>query len=168
MTDIVVIAHNLRSTHNVGSLLRTAEGLGVSKVYLSGYTPYPAAQDDPRLPHIAEKLTKQIAKTALGAEKDSFWKHETDIHTRIHALKEAGYTMVAIEQDEHSLSLPLYEPPQKVALILGRETEGIEPEILELCDVVTEIPMFGNKESFNVVQAAAMALYHCRFSPYAN
>lgn len=168
MTDIVVIAHNLRSTHNVGSLLRTAEGLGASHVYLSGYTPYPSTINDSRLPHITEKLTKQIAKTALGAEKSDFWSYETDIATRIKTLKENGYTVVAIEQSDRSISLPTYKPALKIAIVLGRETEGIEAEILELCDLITEIPMFGKKESFNVVQAAAMALYHCRFYPYAN
>lgn len=167
MTDIVLIAHNLRSTHNVGSLLRTADGLGVSQVYLCGYTPYPITKNDVRLPHIAEKLTKQIAKTALGAEKSDFWSFQEDIMNCIDRLQQQGYTIVAIEQAAHSVTLPSFTPSDKVALLVGRETEGIESEILRKCDVVTEIPMFGNKESFNVVQAAAMAMYHCRFYPYA-
>ena len=69
MPEIVVIAHNIRSTHNVGAIFRTSEGFGVSKIILSGYTPYPALANDPRLPHIARKLTSQIHKTALGAEE---------------------------------------------------------------------------------------------------
>ncbi len=69
MPDIILIAHNIRSTHNVGSLFRTAEGFGVNKIILSGYSPYPKVQNDPRLPHIYEKLTDQIHKTALGAEE---------------------------------------------------------------------------------------------------
>lgn len=167
MTDIVLIAHNLRSTHNVGSLLRTADGLGISHVYLCGYTPYPAIVNDPRLPHISEKLTRQIAKTALGAESSSFWSFTEDVDDCIRTLKHDGYTVVAIEQDQESIQLPLLTPPDKIALLVGRETEGIEPEILEKCDAITEIPMFGDKESFNVVQAAAMAMYHCRFYTYA-
>ena len=69
MPEIVLILHNIRSTHNVGSIFRTAEGLGVSKIILSGYTPYPTLPSDTRLPHIREKLTAQIHKTALGAEQ---------------------------------------------------------------------------------------------------
>ena len=71
MTEIIVIAHNIRSTHNVGSIFRGCEGFGVKKIILSGYTPYPSlATGDSRLPHIREKLTKQIHKTALG------WHHQ--------------------------------------------------------------------------------------------
>jgi len=163
--DIVVIAHDLRSTHNVGSLLRTCEGLGVSRVYLTGYTPYPAlAADDPRLPHIAVKLTKQINKTALGAETMLPWTQSESIAARIEQLHAGGYTVVALEQTKDSIRLPDYQAPEKVALLLGREVEGIDPAILSICDVHLEIPMFGQKESFNVVQAAAMALYQLRFS----
>jgi 23S rRNA (guanosine2251-2'-O)-methyltransferase len=164
MRDIVLIAHNLRSTHNVGSLLRTAEGLGINKVYLTGYTPYPKNHNDSRLPHIATKIDKQIAKTALGAEKYLDWQHRDNIEDLIKELRKDGYNITALEQAPGSTKLPAFNPPQKIALIVGREVEGIEPEILELCDDILEIPMFGKKESFNVVQAAAMALYHFRLS----
>lgn len=164
MATITLIAHNLRSTHNVGSLLRTADGLGVKHVYLTGYTPYPAQPQDTRLPHIAEKLTKQITKTALGAEKRNFWTHEEDIETCIATLKKQGYSVVALEQTPDAIPLPTYKPPKNIALLVGRETEGIEPEVLALCDKTIVIPMLGTKESFNVVQAAAMALYHCAFT----
>ena len=163
MTDIVLIAHNLRSTHNVGSLLRTADGLGVGRVYLTGYTPYPLQSVDDRLPHLAAKMDRQIAKTALGAEKSVSWEHCPDIESVITSLKSDGYTVAALEQASDSIKLPGYQPPAKIAILLGREAEGIEPEILALCDLTLEIPMFGAKESFNVVQAAAMALYHLRF-----
>jgi 23S rRNA (guanosine2251-2'-O)-methyltransferase len=168
MRHIIVIAHNLRSCHNVGSLLRTAEGLGIDKVILSGYTPYPLlsriGHADDRLPHIAAKLDKQIAKTALGAEDSQAWLYESDINSTIDRLRSEGFTIAAIEQTSDSIPLPAYQPPEKLALIIGREVEGIEAEILEMTDAALEIPMYGNKESFNVVQAAAMALYHCRFA----
>ncbi len=167
MTDIVLIAHNLRSTHNVGSLLRTAEGLGVSKVYLTGYTPYPEQEDDSRLPHIRQKLTAQISKTALGAEQSDFWAHTEDVFACIEALKNTGYTVAAVEQSSTAIQLPEYNVPAKITLVVGREAEGIETEVLDVCDQILEIPMFGKKESFNVVQASAMALYHCRFHPFA-
>ncbi len=163
---IILIAHNLRSCHNVGSLLRTAEGLGVSEVILSGYTPYPLSETkgDDRLPHIAAKLDKQIRKTALDADKHIKWRHTAYLSQVIAELRAAGWQLAAIEQADDSVMLPSFEPPQKIALLVGREVEGIEPELLSLMDVVLEIPMFGHKESFNVVQAAAMGLYHCRFA----
>lgn len=163
MKDIVVIAHNLRSAHNVGSLLRTCDGLGVSHVFLTGYTPYPLKYGDSRLPHIAQKIDHQIAKTALNAEKNLAWEHSDDIDAVLEQLRHNGYKIVAIEQTPTSIAMPDYEVPEKLALIVGREVEGIEPEVLDTCDDAIEIPMFGLKESFNVVQAAAMALYHCRF-----
>lgn len=164
MRSIVLVAHNLRSTHNVGSLLRTAEGLGVEKVILSGYTPYPKMPDDDRLPFLAEKLDKQINKTALGAAKTLKWQYSNEIAPVVQSLKKSGYQIVALEQTQKSISLPNFKTPEKTVLIVGREVEGIEPEILKLCDKIVEIPMFGKKESFNVVQAAAMALYHMRFT----
>lgn len=158
-----MIAHNMRSTHNVGSLLRTAEGLGVKRVFLTGYTPYPTSGEDRRLPHIAVKINNQIAKTALGAEKMIQWRHSDAIEPIIEQLQDDDFTVVALEQTTDSTSLLEFKPPQKVALVLGREVEGIEPEVLNKCDQTVEIPMQGDKESFNVVQAAAMALYHITY-----
>ncbi len=164
MREIVLIAHNIRSTHNVGSLLRTADGLGVSRVILSGYTPFPRLHlGEPRLPHLADKISRQINKTALGAENFVPWQHTEDIEQAFTKLRADGFTIVAVEQSANSIKLPDYQPPAKLALLVGREVEGVEPEVLAACDLALEIPMFGQKESFNVVQAAAIALYHCRF-----
>lgn len=163
MREIIVIAHNLRSCHNVGSLLRTAEGLGVRGLYFTGYTPYPQQAHDTRLPHESQKLTRQIHKTALGAESLVRWQHREDVFKVLEELTRAGYLVTAVEQSPSSVPLPKFAPPQKIALLVGREVEGVEPEVLEQVDQTLEIPMFGQKESFNVVQAAAMALYHCRF-----
>jgi len=163
MNILVLIAHNIRSTHNVGSLLRTADGLGVETVYLTGYTPYPLAPDDERLPHLSQKIDRQIAKTALGAEKSMNWQHVAEITPLLTRLRSDGYRIVGLEQAEGAIKLPDYRPPKKCAIIVGREVEGIEPEVLQLTDTVVEIPMLGAKESLNVAQAAAMALYHCRF-----
>lgn len=162
MSQIIVIAHNLRSTHNVGSLLRTAEGLGVEKVYLTGYTPYPLASSDSRLPHLAAKLNRQINKTALGAEQTQTWEHSETIEPVIAELRNTGYIIAALEQTKTAIPLPEYKPTQKLAIILGREVEGVEPEVLQMSDLQLVIPMQGKKESFNVIQAAAMALYHCK------
>lgn len=161
--EIILIAHNLRSAHNVGSLLRTAEGLGVEGVYLTGYTPYPEATGDTRLPHIRDKVSKQIHKTALGAEVTQKWQYADDIGPVIQHMKQRKFTVVGLEQDKKSLSLPKYRAPSKIVLVVGREVEGLEPEVRAMCDLLVEIPMFGQKESFNVVQASAMALYQLAF-----
>lgn len=159
MKQVILIAHNLRSAHNVGSLIRTAEGLGVQAVYCTGYTPYPLIQNDSRLPHLSRRQDYQIHKTALGAEKMLTIKGALDISAVIAELKHAGYTVAALEQATNSISLREYKSPAKLALIVGREVEGIETSVLSQCDQIIEIPMVGQKESFNVAVAAAMALY---------
>lgn len=164
MRHIILIAHNLRSTHNVGSLLRTAEGLGVEQVYLTGYTPYPHLDHDRRLPHLARKIDSQIHKTALDAEVLVDWSQATDIFPVLESLQSQGYTLAALEQTEQAIALPSFTVPDKLVVIVGREVEGIEAAVLAKAAVHLEIPMLGRKESFNVVQAAAMALYHCRFA----
>ena len=163
MRQIILIANNLRSSHNVGSLLRTADGLGIQKVYLTGYTPYPICENDMRLPHLSKKIDSAISKIALGAEKYISWEHVEEVESVISNLQTEGYIILALEQTKTSIALNKYIPDEKIAIIVGREVEGIEPEVLNLCDAALEIPMLGRKESFNVVQAAAMALYHCRF-----
>jgi tRNA G18 (ribose-2'-O)-methylase SpoU len=160
---LVLIAHNLRSCHNVGSLLRTAEGLGVEAVWLTGYTPYPAIAQDNRLPHESKKISKQINKTALGAEDYQTWFHRQDILPLINELKSYGYKVAALEQTKASIALQDYKKTDKLALIVGREVEGVETEVLNQCDIHLEIPMAGKKESFNVAVAAAMAMHHLKF-----
>lgn len=163
MRSIIVIAHDMRSTHNVGSLFRTAEGLGIEKIYLTGYTPHPRKNDDDRLPHIVEKLEKQLDKTALGATNMVDWEYKEDVRQVIDKLKSDSFEIIALEQAPNSVNLPDYDGPDRIALLLGTEVTGLPPEILQLATVTCEIPMFGKKESFNVVQAAAMALYKLRF-----
>ena len=159
MPRIVLIAHNLRSCLNVGSLLRTADGLGIEHVYLTGYTPYPATDNDPRLPHLARQITNRIDKSALGAEHMVPWSHADGIEPVITQLRTAGCRVVALEQTKQSVPLDQFHTEQPVALVVGREVEGVEPEVLALCDQAIEIPMRGQKESFNVSIAAAIALY---------
>lgn len=161
--EIIVIAHNIRSAHNVGSLLRTSEGLGVNKVILSGYSPYPFLKNDPRMPHESRKVSAQIEKTSLGAEKSLSWEYQEDIKEVFTNLKAKEFKIIALEQTAKSVKLPDYKPAQKIALLLGSEVTGVDEALLKEVDDILEIPMFGKKESFNVVQAAAMALYHCRF-----
>lgn len=155
--EIVLILHNIRSTHNVGSLFRTADGIGVKEIILSGYTPYPTIEGDPRLPHISRKITDQIHKTALGAEESVPFVHHDVLN--IELLKRSGYQLVGLEQDSRSIMLSDFVPRNKIALFLGEEVEGLNDELRSTCDVLVEIPMKGKKESFNVSVAAGIALY---------
>lgn len=164
--NLVVIAHNIRSTYNVGSVFRTCDGFGVTKLYLTGYTPYPAEPHDSRLSHVREKLTKQISKTALGAETTvSFAYHENPVQI-LSEYRNLGFTIAALEQTAQSVMLPDYQMvPQKLVLLLGEEVNGIPSELLQLCDVALEIPMTGHKESFNVSVAAGIAMYALKTMP---
>ncbi len=159
MNQVILILHNVRSTHNVGSLLRTADGLGVAKVFLTGYTPYPVHDRDSRMPHESAKINGKIRKTSLGAENYVSWEHAEDIFPVITSLQSEGFLVASLEQATGSVSLDQFTPTAKMALIVGREVEGIEANILKSSDVVIEIPMRGHKESFNVAVAGAIALY---------
>jgi len=161
MPEIILLAHNIRSTHNVGAIFRTAEGFGVRKIILSGYTPYPILEKDSRLPHISEKLTSQIHKTALGAETIVPFEYQENLN--FSSLRKDGYRIVGLEQDASSIMLPNYTSPQKIALLLGEEVEGIDTDLRKECDDLIEIPMEGQKESFNVSVATGIALYGLKF-----
>jgi 23S rRNA (guanosine2251-2'-O)-methyltransferase len=164
MRQIVLIIHDVRSAHNVGSLLRTAEGLGIERVLISGYSPYPPMKDDERLPHLAEKTGRQISKTTLGAEDLISWRHIDDLAMSLEQLSARGFVIAALEQTDSAKTIKDYAAPDKIALIVGNEVAGIDERSLKLTDIHLTIPMLGHKESFNVSAAAAMALYHLRYS----
>lgn len=156
MPKITVIAHNIRSTHNIGAIFRSADGFGVEKIILSGYSPYPEIAADSRLPHIREKLSGQIHKTALGAEKLVPFEYAADI---VALLVNRDRPLIALEQSTKSTSLKDYSPPDQFYLLIGEEVDGINSQLLEMCDDIIEIPMLGKKESFNVSVATGIALY---------
>ncbi len=162
MRKIVLVVHNVRSAHNVGSLLRSADGLGIDEVYLTGYTPYPAIKNDARMPHIAAKVNRRIEKTALGAEKTAKWQQSDDIDQLLRKLKERGYEIIALEQSPTSITLQNFHPSGDMALIVGSEVGGLPLPVLEVADKLVEIPMHGAKDSFNVSVAGAIALHHVR------
>lgn len=159
MKKLIVILHNIRSTYNVGAILRTCDCLGVNEVVFSGYTPFL----DKGLPHEREKLQKQIHKTALGAEETLSWRRTEDIMAEIDGFKAEGMLVAALEQGENSLNLAdEHQINANTVLILGEEVHGVPPEILEKCQVLLEIPMCGTKESFNVSVATGIALFALR------
>lgn len=175
--EITLLVHNIRSTYNVGALFRTAEGFGVKEIIISGYTPYPdlrlsaikrdhnkstarISTHDPRLPHIIEKLTAQIHKTALGAETLVPFRYCATINEWLEEnVRTARLPVIALEQNERSTMLNHATPPEKFALLIGEEVHGIMSDLLVHCDSIIEIPMHGQKESFNVSVATGIALY---------
>ncbi|MGB2786852.1 MAG: TrmH family RNA methyltransferase [Candidatus Saccharimonadaceae bacterium] len=157
MREIIVVANNIRSTHNVGSIFRTSEGFGVTKIILSGYTPYPEIDGDTRLPHIREKITAQIHKTALGAESIVPFEYQPELD--LSRLKSEEYLIVGLELDDRAINISDYRPTEKIVLLLGEEVEGIPRGLRDQCDDLIEIPMRGQKESFNVSVACGIALY---------
>jgi len=160
MPEITLVLHNIRSTYNVGAIFRSAEGFGVTRLALCGYTPYPEMSEDGRLPHIRQKLTTQIHKSALGAEQMVPFEHFDSLDAWLdHNQSTTQLPLVALEQAKNSTNLAEFQPPARFALIVGEEVHGIEPQYLERCNAIAEIPMHGKKESFNVSVACGIALY---------
>lgn len=148
---VSLILHDIRSSHNVGSIFRTADAVGVSKIYLSGYTPAPTDKFG--------RANKEIAKTALGAEQTIEWEKNENVWELIKKLKTDNQQLIALEQSSDSIDYKKVKINGAIAIILGNEVEGIAPEILKQCDLVAEIPMRGKKESLNVAVAAGVALF---------
>ena len=149
--EVVCILHNIRSTHNVGAMFRTADGAGVQRIYLTGYTPDPVNRFG--FPQ------KEIAKAALGAEKSITWEHPRSIHTLITRLKKAGYIIVALEQSKNAIHYRKVGGGKKYAFIVGNEVTGVDASILKKSDVIAEIPLKGMKESLNVATAFGIGLF---------
>ncbi len=157
---IRAILWDIRSVHNVGSMFRTSDGVGVEHIYLAGYTPSPKDRfGRPRA---------DLAKVALGAEESVPWTAVPDekvLRRTLTALKKEGFTIVALEQTPASLKLgspecaALCAKHDKIALIVGNETGGVPEWLITLADNAIEIPMHGKKESLNVSVAFGIAVY---------
>lgn len=156
---LIVIAHDVRSVHNVGSIFRTADAAGVEKIFLCGITPSPMDR--------FKAVRPDFAKVALGAEKFVPWKSATTTMGVIEELKAEGYEIFALEQSKRSV--PYYEAAQRMrasthaAIVLGNEVKGLPPSILRSADHVLEIPMMGKKESLNVAVAFGVVAFGLRF-----
>ncbi len=159
-----LILCDLRSTHNVGSILRTADGCGVELVYACGYTPYPLLARDTRPAHVAASNTRAIAKTALGAEATMPVQHHSTVESAIKAARADGFKIIVLEQAEGSLNLYRFRPSGPIALVLGNEVDGVPPAICANADAILELPMTGSKESLNVAVSAGITMYHLRFN----
>ncbi len=142
----VIILENIRSLHNVGSVLRTADGSGWDKVYLCGYTGCPP--------------DRRIEKVSLGAEEFVQWEQRDSVVELIPDLKKKGFEICALEQTKKAENL--FEASfknEKIALVIGNEVDGVEESTLKLCDRHLEIPMHGKKASLNVSIATGIAMY---------
>lgn len=153
--EVLLVLHDIRSAHNVGSMFRTADGAGVTRVILSGYSPVP-----PKVGALyLTDADKAFRKTALGAESTVPWKKVSSLPRLMTRLKQEGYVLVALEQAPGSIDYREYRSTGKVALIVGNEVEGVAASILKRCDAILEIPMRGKKNSLNVSVATGIALY---------
>ena len=162
--NLILVLHNIRSTYNVGAILRTAEGFGVNKVILSGYTP--RVNDETILPHLREKLNREIHKTALGAEEMIDVYSSDDIKSELLSLRQQGWQIVGLENnilDDRLVVIGSPEMRKKITdmtvLVLGEEVHGIDYSLYDIMNLFLEIPMRGMKESFNVSVATGIAMY---------
>ena len=142
-------------TADAAGLARAGTAEGVSKIYLTGYTPAPLDRFG--------KKRKDFAKSALGAEESVSWKIKKSLPALISKLKREKFFIIAIEQDRRSIDykkVPRWlAGKNKVALIAGNEVNGLPKNILDKCDLIAEIPMCGGKESLNVSVAFGIALF---------
>ncbi len=151
MKEVAVLLHNIRSAHNVGSILRTADGAGVSKMFLTGYTPLPVDRFG--------RANKEIAKTALGAEKYIPWEHQPSFSRLARTLKKEGWKIVGVEQDARAKDHRKFKFKKSTVFVFGNEVAGLPKKVRDACDVLVEIPMYGKKESLNVSVAAGIVLF---------
>ncbi len=152
--ETFVILHNIRSAHNVGAIFRSADGAGVSKIFLTGYTPAPSDRFG--------RENKEILKTSLGATHTVQYEVIADIQTLITRLAGEGVMLVAVEQTPDAIPYTAYTPQGDTAFIFGNEVTGVEPEVLTDVSVRIQIPMSGEKESLNVSVCAGVILFHAR------
>lgn len=149
--ETFLILHNIRSAYNVGAIFRTADAVGISKIYLTGYTPAPLDRFG--------RSRKDIAKAALGAEKTIPWEHFARIGEVFKKLKKEKTKIVAIEQSPPSIDYKKFKLAGPTAFLLGNEVEGLSKSLIKQCDAAIEIPMRGKKESLNVSVAAGVVLF---------
>lgn len=149
--DIRLILDNIRSVHNVGSIFRTAECAGVSRIYCLETTPTPTDRFG--------RKRKDFSKVSLGAEEMLAWEHASDAVKLVKSLKKEGFSVVAVEQNKNSINYRNIKVGDKTIFILGNEVSGVSTGLLKLADDVAEIPMIGQKESLNVSVTTGIVLF---------
>jgi 23S rRNA (guanosine2251-2'-O)-methyltransferase len=147
----VLILNDIRSVINVGAIFRTADAVGVTKIYLTGYTPGPLDRFN--------RKRRDFSKAALGSENSVKWERVEDVKECINRLQKEGFEVVALEQSENSIGYKDVEVKEKTSVIVGNEVSGVSKDVLDICDVIAEIPMVGEKESLNVSVATGVFLF---------
>ncbi len=149
--SVCLLLHDIRSVYNVGAIVRTADAVGISRIYLTGFSPTPLDRfGQPR---------GDFAKCALGSELTVPWKYAKTPAALLKRLKKDGYEIIAIEQDARSVDYKKVKPAAQSLVIFGTETTGISKSLIGKCDTVAEIPMRGKKESLNVSVSAGIVLF---------
>jgi tRNA G18 (ribose-2'-O)-methylase SpoU len=151
MKKCILVLDNIRSVANVGSIFRTADGMGVLKIILVGTTPTPIDRFG--------RKRRDFSKVSLGTENSVQWKHVKVIEQAIYELKESKFEIVALEQIANAENIRDFKPRKNFALIVGNEVSGISREVLDMADKIVEISMMGTKESLNVSVATGVALH---------
>jgi tRNA G18 (ribose-2'-O)-methylase SpoU len=154
LTHVSLVLHDVRSVINVGAIFRTAEAFGVGRIVLSGYTPGPLDRFG--------RIRQDFHKAALGAEKMVEWERLEGVEDVLRTIESEHQQLVVLEQHERSVPLSGLRERNKdtsLALVVGNETEGVDPRFIERAERIVEIPMLGKKESLNVSSATAIALY---------
>lgn len=146
MREVYVILDNIRSAFNTGSIFRTSDAAGITKLYLCGITPYP--------PH------NKLEKTALGSLESVTWEHRPSAKETVLQLKEQGIPIISVELDNRSTNYASFIYPEKFCLVMGHELMGVSQDILDISDVIVEIPMYGKKNSLNVAVSYGIVAYH--------
>ncbi|MBP6948629.1 MAG: TrmH family RNA methyltransferase [Candidatus Pacebacteria bacterium] len=149
----IVVLDNLRSVYNVGSIFRTANAAGIEKIYLCGTTPTPLDKKGLR--------RKDFAKVALGAEDTVVWEYIENTCECVQKLKNKNTVIIAFEQNKESVDYKkvIIEKDNDSVFVIGNEVEGVTEDVLNVCDVIAEIPMLGTKESLNVTIAFGIGVY---------
>lgn len=147
----ILILNDIRGAENVGAMFRTADAVGIDKVYVVGYTPAPVDRFG--------RKQKTVAKAALGAEEFVPWEQVKSITALISRLKKQGFQIIAIEQDTRSVDYRKVKLKEKNAILMGNEVTGVPQNVLSKCDIIAEIPMHGKKESLNVSVSCGIALF---------
>lgn len=145
---LVVVLDNIRSLNNVGAIFRTADGIGIEKLWLCGITGYPPQSG--------------IAKTALGAENRVAWDYHKDVVEVVTRHRKQGYRIIMLEQTEPVTVYHAFQPTAPVCLVVGNEVDGVDERILSLADGAIDVPMAGIKNSLNVAVAFGVAGYEIR------
>lgn len=152
---VVVVLDNIRSQQNVGAFFRTADAFAAERIVLCGITAVPPSRD--------------IHKTALGAELTVPWCYAERTEECIEALRAEGYRIVAVEQVEGAVPLDRFraEQGERYALVFGNEVCGVGQQAVDLSDAAVEIPQAGTKHSINVSVAGGVVLWNffCQIGP---